>query len=72
MTAKTKKELQALNLLLKEQLNDVKTKFSELSEKYKKNAAKIPIQTLKCHKCSKNFQCSEDFKKHMVKHRNKR
>ena len=31
MTAKTKKELHAENVLLKEQLADMKTKFSELT-----------------------------------------
>ena len=71
MTAKTKKELQAENVLLKEQLNDIKAKFSKLSEKYKKMQENIPISTLKCHKCSKNFQCSEDLKKHMIKHTDK-
>ena len=71
MTAKTKKELQAENVLLKEQLADMKTKFSDLSEKYKNMQQNKEIPSLKCHKCSKIFQCSEDFKKHMIKHRNK-
>ena len=65
MTAKTKKELQAENVILKEQLADMKTKFSELTEKYKNMQQNKQIPSFKCHKCSKNVQCSEDFKKHM-------
>ena len=68
MTAKTKRELQAENVLLKEQLADMKTKFSELTEKYKNMQQNKQIQSFKCHKSSKNFQCSEDLKKHMKKH----
>ena len=71
MTAKTKKELHAENVLLKEQLADMKTKFSELTEKYKNMQQNKLIPSFKCHMCSKNFDCSEDFKKHMIKHGDK-
>ena len=71
MTAKTKKELHAENVLLKEQLADMKTKFSELTEKYKNMKQNKLIPSFKCHRCSKNFDCSEDLKKHMIKHGDK-
>ena len=71
MTAKTKKELQAENVLLKEELAEIKTKFKKLTEKYKNVQQHKQIPTFQCQKCSKNFQSSEDFKKHMIEHRQK-
>ena len=68
MTAKTKKELQAENISLKEELANVKEKFAELSEKFKELEQHKQIPLFQCKKCNKSFLSSEDLKIHMKNH----
>jgi len=68
MTAKTKKELQAENISLKEELANVKEKFAELSEKFKELEQHKQIPLFQCKKCQKSFLSSEDLKIHMKNH----
>ena len=78
MTGKTKKDLEAENALLKEELSDVKNKLSKLSEKYEnlqtnrkpeKNADQN--QCLRCEKCNRTFEKLTDMKKHKNEHKAK-
>ena len=70
MTGKTKKDLQAENSLLKEELADIKAKFAQLSEKYKILEQSGSNSPFKCYKCSEKFQCHEDLKYHLNNHKN--
>ena len=72
MTNKTKKELQAEILLLRQELADIKTKFSQLSEKCKSLEQIEKSSSFLCHKCSKNFQTNEALKNHMRNHQDKK
>ena len=69
MTGQTKKDLQAQNSLLKEELADIKAKFAQLSKKYKILEESEPNSPFQCHKCSKKFQCHEDLKYHLNNHK---
>ena len=76
MTGKTKKDLEAENALLKEELSDVKNKFAELSEKYEnlgtnRKPEKYADQNkcLRCEKCNRSFENLRDMKKHKNEHK---
>ena len=73
MTGKTKKELQAENSALKEELSEVNNKLSKISEKYEnlqKSTKPEKIgQSLECLQCAKKFKSVKDLKKHKEKHK---
>ena len=70
MTGKNKKELQTENVALKEELSVIKSKFSDLSDKYAKLQKNIKPEKIKkthkfkCEKCVETFENYPDFQKH--------
>ena len=75
MTGKNKKELQSENVVLKEELSVIKSKFSELSDKYELLQKNIEsektkkAQEFKCEKCDKIFETYPAFQKHKDNHK---
>ena len=69
MPGKTKKDLQTENSALKEELLEVRTKLSKLSEKcecVQKQSKKEQLQknkSFKCDMCDVTFESKTDFKK---------
>ena len=74
MTGKTKKDLQAENTALKEEVSNLKIMYETLSEKYENLQTKSTLDTesrkntFKCNKCDTNFETMREFKAHKNKH----
>ena len=71
---KTKKEFQAENSLLKEELTKIRAEFSELNGKYenlqKQNSLEMTKnQVFKCEQCDDTFESLPDLKKHQHTHK---
>ena len=71
---KTKKEFQAENSLLKEELTKIKAAFSELNGKYenlqKQNSLEMTKnQVFECEQCDDTFESLPDLKKHQHTHK---
>ena len=71
---KTKKEFQAENCLLKEELTKIRAEFSELKGKYenlqKQNSLEMTKnQVFKCEQCDDTFESLSDLKKHHHTHK---
>ena len=76
MTGKTKKDLESENTLLKQEIDNLKNKLVEISEKYENLQTKGKPTTfvkrnkiLRCEKCDQNFESLTDLKDHKDEHR---